>query len=239
MLKSGVLYRDKHGKHIKEEYRIELLSIKDLEEVISLQNYVVSTLERKEIFFPDTYDNLYDAMIEGAIILGVYNSQNKLICYRYVKFPKLNRDNLGYDLNLPLEELIHVCNLESTVVYPDYRGNHLQYLTLEALIPLIKEEGAKHMICTISPFNMFSVDNIMKHGLKVKLLKRKYATKDNDGIWRYILHRSFEGKSFGNILDSVISDMEDIPKQIELLNNGYIGFELIRDEKKIQYVKFD
>lgn len=66
---------------------------------------------------------------------------------------------------------------------------------------------------------MFSVDNIMKHGLKVKLLKRKYATKDNDGIWRYILNRSFEDEAFGNILDSVISDMDDIPRQIELLNN--------------------
>ncbi len=239
MLKKGLLYINDHGKYIPEEYYMSLLSIKNIDEMISLQNTVINQLENKEIFFPDTYYTLYDSIMNGAIVLGVYNINNQLICYRWVKSPKMNKDNLGYDLNLPSESLNYVMHLESTVVDPKYRGNNLQYLTLDVLLPVIKDMGAEHLACTVSPFNVHSLNNIMKHGLKVKVLKRKYDTKENDGLWRYILHKTIEDKNYGRIIDIIISDIEDIHKQTNLLSQGYIGFELIKKDKKIKYIKFE
>ena len=239
LLKKGYLFKNRHESNEREEFTMRLISTESLEKVVDLEDKIYEGLPNKEILFVDSYEDIYNDLLIGAKIIGVFNSLNELIAYRYVSFPKMDRRNLGCDIKLPINELDRVCQLETTVVDPPYRGNNLQSITLGLMIPIVKAEGYKHLVCTISPLNYHSVNNIMKHGLKVKDLKKKYATDGNDGIWRYILHGTTSDSSYGKIIDTVNSNMDDLEKQISLMENGYIGYELVSKNQTLNYVKFE
>ena len=122
---------------------------------------------------------------------------------------------------------------------PPFRGNNLQSMTLGLMIPIVKAEGYKHLACTISPYNYYSVNNIMKHNLKIKVLTKKYGTlpDNSDGLWRYILHRDISDKTKKSEDNKIIVAMADIDKQIQLLREGYIGYSLNHKDKSLNYIK--
>jgi ribosomal protein S18 acetylase RimI-like enzyme len=182
---------------------------------------------------------MYEDLKNGAKVIGVRNNRGKLISYRYIGFPGKDSRNLGYDINLPKDELDSVVHLETTVVKPIYRGNNLQSLTLEIATELVKEEGYKHLLCTVSPYNFFSLYNVMKNGLKIKKLKKKYArTENEEGMWRFILHRDLKNP-YSNPVDLVVSKWANLEKQKELIEDGYIGFEIFKDTRLLNYMKFE
>jgi len=170
-LKTGII--NKHvGNSIEQEgYEMRLIKERELEEVVALQGLVYSKLPNKQVLYIDSYDEMMTDMKLGAKIIGVFNQSQELIAYRYVGFPGYDNKNLGNDIKLPQKELNKVAHLETTVVHPDYRGNGLQSLTLQEMIPVIQELGYKHLLCTVSPQNYFSLLNIMKNGLKIKAQK--------------------------------------------------------------------
>lgn len=177
----------------------------------------------------------------GAKILGVFNEHNDLIAYRYVGFPGYDEKNLGYDINLNEKELGKVVHLETTVVHPDYRGNGLQSTTLEQMIPVVKNMGYMHLLCTVSPQNFYSLFNIMKNGLKIKALKKKYGTDNSgkDGLWRFILHRNLEPVSLLNPREIFKTAISDINRQEKLIKEGFIGYWLLKESRELSYIRFE
>ncbi|MGB3366211.1 MAG: hypothetical protein WBA54_01860, partial [Acidaminobacteraceae bacterium] len=188
-MENGKLLRRIGNEKIYEDYYMKLVLPDELDSVMELQEHVYKNLPNKNVLFCDEYDDIYNDLKGDSKILGVYNSSSKLIAYRYISVPGITGKNLGLDIGLSGDELKHVAHLETTVVHPEYRGNNLQSLTLVNLVPQILELGYNHLICTISPQNPYSLYNIMKNGLSIKALKRKYITKENEnGLWRFILH---------------------------------------------------
>ncbi|MDF2890935.1 MAG: hypothetical protein K0R80_1302 [Clostridia bacterium] len=240
-LKTGIV--KKHvGESIEQEgYEMRLIVERELEEVVALQGLVYSKLPNKQVLYMDSYDEMLTDMNLGAKIVGVFNQNQELIAYRYVGFPGYDDKNLGYDINLPHKELGKVVHLETTVVHPDYRGNGLQSLTLQQMIPVVKEMGYKHMLCTVSPQNYFSLFNIMKNGLKIKALKRKYGDENTgkEGLWRFILHRNLEPVSLLNPRELLKTSISDLEKQEKLIKEGFIGYWLFTESKELSYVRFD
>ncbi|MDF2520489.1 MAG: hypothetical protein K0R84_1117, partial [Clostridia bacterium] len=159
-LKTGQLVRHKDEGIEKDVYEMRLITKEELGAVIDLQQYVYDRLPNKNVLYVDTYKDMFDDMKLGAQVIGVYNSNKELIAYRYIGFPGQNDKNLGFDINLPTNELKRVAHLETTVVRPDYRGNSLQSLTLQQAVPLIEELGYRHLLCTVSPQNFYSLFNI-------------------------------------------------------------------------------
>lgn len=240
-LKKGIITRHVGDGLEQEGYEMRIINESELEEVEALQGYVYSKLPNKQVLYVDSYDEMMADMRLGAKILGVFNQNQELIAYRYVGFPGYDQKNLGHDVNLPHKELNKVVHLETTVVHPDYRGNGLQSLTLQEIIPVVKEMGYRHLLCTVSPQNYFSLFNIMKNGLKIKALKKKYGDeeKGKEGLWRFILHRNLEPISLLNpkeLFKTAISDME---KQEKLIKEGFIGYWLFTESKELSYVRFD
>ena len=80
----------------------------------------------------------------------------------------------------------------------------------------------------------------MKNGLKIKALKRKYASSENgdDGLWRFILHSDMK-KQILNPVDLVISKWANIEMQRDLIEQGYIGYEINKDSQQLNYIKFE
>jgi GNAT superfamily N-acetyltransferase len=240
VLGKGNLITNKHGNMELEEYKMKLLGKNRLKEVIELQQYVYDNLPNKEVLYIDSYDDMLADMEEGARIIGVLNSRDNLIAYRYIAFPGTDSRNLGYDIDLKEDHLDKVVHLETTVVHPKYRGNGLQSLTLEAATKMVKAEGYRHLMCTVSPYNFHSLYNVMMNGLKIKSLKKKYGTEEDgdDGLWRFILHSDLGKKSL-NPVDLVVSKWANLDKQKELIENGYVGYEILKDTRQLNYIKFE
>ncbi|MDD2446200.1 MAG: hypothetical protein PHY91_00745 [Tissierellia bacterium] len=241
ILEKGNLYKknDNDTKEI-EECSIQLLDINRLNEVIELEHKVYEGLENKDILYVDSYDDIYYEIKNGGKIFGVLNSKDELIAYRYIAIPGKNKNNMGYDIGLAYNQLDKVIHLETTVVDPAYRGNGLQDITLKIATDLVKRQGYRHLLCTVSPYNFYSLYNIMKNGLKIKSLKKKYGTAEDghDGTWRFVLHSDLE-KKLSNPIDMVISKWANLGFQKELIDNGYIGFELSKETRQLNYMKFD
>lgn len=240
-LKTGIVTRHIGDAKEQEGYEMRLIGEKELIEVVTLQELVYSKLPNKQVLFMDSYDEMMADMRLGAKILGVFNESQELIAYRYVGFPGHDNKNLGYDISLPHKELNKVVHLETTVVHPDYRGNGLQSLTLQQIIPVIKELGYRHLICTVSPQNYFSLFNIMKNGLKIKALKKKYGDESSgkEALWRFILHKDLEPLQLLKPNQLLKISVSDIEQQKKLINEGFIGYWLFKESKELNYVRFE
>lgn len=231
-IEKGNLIRKKDGKVTKTEYRIEILSTEHLNEVLKLNRLVYDLLPNKEILSLDSFEDMYDDLNKDGVVIGVLDNEDKILAYRYASFPGLEDRNLAYDLDFPIE-LEKVCQLETTIVHPDYRGNNLQSDLVAIMISMARERGYTDLVCTISPYNYFSINNIMKNGLKVRGLRKKY-----DNLLRFIMHGKVTPYDYGNKIDSVNTSIKDIEQQMNLLKNGFIGYELHKDET-LDYVKFN
>jgi hypothetical protein len=225
--------------HKDEAYMISMLKKTDLNQVMSLQELVYNNLPNKDVLATDTMDFIEGCIQDDGFIIGVHNSKNQLISYRMISLPNNRNDNMGIDLKLPQKELSQVAHLETTVVHPNYRGNGLQSKSLQLALPLLESKQIKHVICTVSPFNLFSLTNIMKNGLKIKVLTRKYgqAEDNSDGLWRFILHRDMEALTLAENLKGIRVGLEEFSIQKILLDKGFIGDALSADGRILSYVK--
>jgi len=240
MIAKGVINRRVDGFVVPENYTMRFIYPNELRYAVDLENYVYDNLPDKQVLYKDTYEEMREDMESGAKIIGVFNESHEMIAYRYIGFPGNNSKNLAYDINLPESQMNKVVHLETTLVHPDYRGNSLQSVTLQHAAAMVKDLGYRHLLCTVSPFNFFSLYNIMKNGLKIKALKKKYGAAENpsDGLWRFILHRDMEYNLFERLVDSHVSRLDNIDEQKSLIDNGYIGFNIFKDNKTLNYARF-
>lgn len=235
ILNQGYLIKRKATSRQVEHYTMRLIDPKELDLVMNLQKMVYDGLLNKDVLYCDTKRDILTDLEQGAMIIGVFNSREQLISYRYISFPSSNVRNLGHDIRLDEVELEKVVHLETTLVHPDYRGNRLQSLTLSKAIELVEPMQMKHLLCTVSPYNPFSLHNIMTSGLKIKALKRKYGSTDDSGMWRFILHKDLdEGvKCTPDIIQAI--PMADIRFQKKIIEEGYVGYHLNKESQIIQY----
>ncbi len=241
ILRTGQLTKHKDGRTERDSYTMRFMAKEELRDVVALQGYVYDQLPNKQVLYMDSYEEIYDDMLQGAKIIGVFNGKKDLIAYRYVGFPGQDEKNLGNDINMSKRDLPKVAHLETTVVHPEYRGNSLQSLTLQTIIPTIKESGYNHLLCTVSPQNIYSLYNIMKNGLIIKALKKKYGTDKSgkDGMWRFILHRNLELKSLNKTIELLSIPILELERQEKMIRDGFVGLMLLRDSKMLNYARFE
>lgn len=234
ILNQGYLIKRKSSSRQVEPYTMRLVNPSEIDQVVNLQELVYNGLPNKEVLYKDTKHEMLEDLYNGAMIIGVYNSVDELISYRYISFPGNSTKNLGNDIYLMNRELDKVVHLETTLVSPDYRGNRLQTLTLTKAVDLIKPLDMKHIMCTVSPYNLFSLYNIMSAGLNIRALKRKYGEEAGNGMWRFILHKDLS-RDMRMINEFQLLKMDCIEEQKKLIENGYIGYNLVKESKMIHY----
>lgn len=241
VLKTGQLIKHNGEKVEQDEYVMRIITTGELKAAVELQKYVYEQLPNKQVLYMDSYEEMLEDMKDGAKIIGVFNKAGEIIAYRYIGFPGCSEKNLGYDINLTSRELSKVAHLETTVVHPDYRGNSLQSLTLQQALPMVREFGYNHVLCTVSPQNVYSLFNIIKNGLKIKALKKKYGTdKDGkDGMWRFILHRNLEPVTARKTSQLLSISLGDLEHQKKVINEGFVGLWLFKESKMLSYVRFE
>lgn len=241
ILRTGQLIKHVGEKTVQYEYIMRTIAEGELKAAVELQQYVYEQLPDKQVLYMDSYEEMLSDMQNGGKIIGVFNKEKEMIAYRYIGFPGAADKNLGKDIKLPEKELTKVAHLEATVVHPDYRGNSLQSITLQQAIPYIKESGYSHVLCTVSPQNVYSLFNIIKNGLRIKALKKKYGNdKDGkDGMWRFILHRNLEPKAAKKTSSLLSIPLGDLEHQKKLISEGFVGLWLYKESKILSYVRFE
>ncbi|MBB4824432.1 hypothetical protein HNO89_001654 [Sporosarcina luteola] len=212
---------------------IRHLGLGQLAEILTLQQKVLSSLATKDSLQPLTEEEFTYILTGKGIMLGVY-LHDELIAFRAMMEPEeMDEEHLGWDVGLAKEELSSVLYSEITNVDPDHRGNSLQRILGRILLSEIDQEKYRYICTTVAPFNIASLKDKFDLGMHIVALKEKYGTK-----LRYVLM-----KDLGSILKysaaSVFIKMENIERQQEMLQKGWVGvgMELHDEEWNVEYRK--
>ena len=86
------------------------------------------------------------------------------LCHRALL--RRSEHNYAAFLGIPRVEWPHWANADSAIVHPDYRGNGLQRLMLQAALPLFPG-NITHIGATVSPENQYSLRNALASGFAI------------------------------------------------------------------------
>jgi RimJ/RimL family protein N-acetyltransferase len=199
---------------------IRLLTEDDLPSIINLQQTIVNNLSDANIFEPSSEKLFYECISMFGQILGIF-VEKQLISYCIIYFPRCHQDNLGYELNLPPEELNQVAHLESAIVHPDYRGNSLMLRMNIQALKMIDTSKYFHVGATVSPQNPYSLNVLLKLGLVIRALQTKYRNK-----WRYIVYKNLAKELAFCPEKPITIATTDIITQQDLLQQGWVGYQM-------------
>lgn len=150
---------------------------------IKLLEDVRNGMPCKEWFYLDPPEFVRDALKKGTMKLWVAMDGGQLAGAFDLLVPGLEEYNYGYDLGLSAEELIHVINMDSAAVYPQYRGQRLQQRLLAEAEKEIRISGRRILLCTVHPENRYSLNNVLQQGYTIQKKLEKY------GSVRYLLRK--------------------------------------------------
>ncbi|WP_044340220.1 hypothetical protein [Rossellomorea aquimaris] len=226
------------GKLIKENrlYTVHKLSMLHIENILLLQDLVVTDLEDKTRLQPLARDE-YEYILKGnGVMVGAFLEQ-ELIALRALLIPEIDDEHLGLDIGLNEAELNQVIYQEISLVHPSYRGNRLQ----QVLGTVIMEElnslpgDFTYISCTVAPFNIPSLKDKFAQGMEIAALKNKYGEQ-----MRYIFVKEVNKPSASTEQKRLIIPMDDFHTQQSLLLTGWrgIGMKRLQDNDHIVFVKY-
>ena len=101
-----------------------------------------------------------------------------------VHFPGLSAKNMGHVLNLSDAGLLVTAHMDTAVVDPDYRGNHLQSRMLAEAEAELSRRSFRHLFATVHPDNIYSLRNVTGNGYRIIKTCEMYG-----GLPRHILYK--------------------------------------------------
>ena len=224
---SGVLLKCKNS--IREQeclYEIVFLNENDIFEILELQDIVIENLTDKTMLAGTNAKEL-EFRLENGEITGTY-SENKLIGCNVLYFPDVITNpssdmdnNLGAEIDLPSQELGNVTHLQLGFVHPDFRGNNLYMKMITRSLMSIDNSRYYHICATVAPMNYYSLRVFLGFNFVIKRLKKKYKSS-----WRYILYKNTKKKLPSRPFETISVGIQDLEKQLKLLNSGFKGIQL-------------
>jgi ribosomal protein S18 acetylase RimI-like enzyme len=225
----------KNRDHPSQEslrYDMRFLDESALQAVSNLQGLIARSLPSLEIFRLHE-ENYFKSLLKlDRFVIGIIIDDG-LIAYSLISVPGKAEENLGRDIGLPEEELGSVAHLQAVAVHPAYRGNGLQKMMGAAHLKVIEEMGFEHVLCTVSPKNPVSLRNILSNGFVIRGLKPKFG-----GVWRYIMHRNLLHPISLRSCPVIINGL-NVEGQLDLLDRGYLGFDILDFDSKTLSADFE
>ncbi|MGM0898919.1 MAG: hypothetical protein ACQEV0_13525 [Bacillota bacterium] len=210
------------------------LYLDDLEEIERVQKKVLDSLSEKNTLQPLSTEEFLFILNNHGLIVGAF-VEEELVAFRALLVPEIDDEHLGRDIGLAEHELGDVIYQEISAVIPDYRGNRLQQKLAEVVMKELGklEKKFRYVACTVAPMNIPSLKDKFTQHMHIAAMKTKY-----EGLERYILVKDLEHPhtDYGN---HVTVRIDDLQKQKELLNEGYvgIGFQMVKGFHALQFAK--
>lgn len=160
---------------MKEEIILRVVKKEEAEAVYQVMQEVYDRLENKALFANSDMDYIRAHIEAEGFLVGAYDAFGKMAGNFMVRYPMEAEDNLGRDIGLKQEELCKVVHMESAVVLPKYRGQHLQVRMLQYAEQVIDKERFWYFMATVSPDNPASYRSFEQNGYQLMMTKEKYG----------------------------------------------------------------
>ena len=150
--------------------------LQDTESFIRLLQQVHADMPDKDWFFVDPGDHTRARMLDGSMELWIAEEDGRLAGALSVIYPGLEKSNLGYDLQLPSDQLDQVVLMDSAAVHPDFRGMGLQKALLSMAETELSRQPGRILLATVHPDNRYSLRNFQALGYTVAMRLNKYGS---------------------------------------------------------------
>ncbi|MBE7097542.1 GNAT family N-acetyltransferase [Bacillus cereus] len=209
-------------KQNNESFHVTLLTLENIEQILSLQNIVVEALEDKSRLQPLSLEEFQYILEGNGMMIGAF-IENKLIAFRALLVPPIDEEHLGLDIGIPESELHRVIYQEISNVHPNSRGNGMQKILATVIMDELQKEDSKYdyVCCTVAPFNIPSLKDKFAQGMEIAALKKKYG-----GSLRYVFVKELRRDKERDWTDVKSILMSDAGRQQALLSEGYRGYEM-------------
>lgn len=222
---------------IEQPFAVRKLTIHDLQEIIEVQNEVVSSLAERNVLQPLTVGE-FRAILKGNGMMAGAFVDDRMIAFRALLVPAFEENHLGKDIGLKEEDLPKVIYQEISYVLPKYRGNKLQRILAILLMQELnkQEHPYQYVCCTVAPFNIPSLKDKFSQGMEIAALKEKYG-----GMLRYVFVKDLSKPESRTWSEVITLPMEDTAGQQETISKGFRGFDMINEAGKwhVQYGKIE
>ena len=166
-------------------FTIEYATLEDMPSIMNIITESLPFIPDSDWFVGDTEEfyarHIADA---GFILKAISNSDHRLAAFFIIRYPKLEDDNCGYDLSYTEPQLLQTAHMESCVVHPDYRGNHLESRLMSEAINILQTSHYHYLLGTVHPDNIPSVKAFLSNGFHIEKTLKKYG-----GKLRHIMYR--------------------------------------------------
>ncbi|ASI76097.1 GNAT family N-acetyltransferase [Bacillus pacificus] len=209
-------------KQNNEQFHVTLLTLENIEQILSLQNVVVETLEDKSRLQPLSLEEFQYILEGNGMMIGAF-IKNELIAFRALLVPPIDDEHLGLDIGLPESELHRVIYQEISNVHPNCRGNGMQKILATVIMDELQKENGKYdyVCCTVAPFNIPSLKDKFSQGMEIAALKEKYG-----GSMRYVFVKELREDKEKDWTEIKSVPMSDTVGQQALFSEGYRGYEM-------------
>jgi len=166
-------------------FTIEYAAKNDIPSMMNIIEESLPHIPNQDWFVGDTEEFYAKHICEyGFTLKAVCNSTGALAAYFTVRYPKLDEDNLGYDLDFTKKELLTTAHMETCVVHPHSRGHHLEAKMMEKSIEILKGTDYRHLLGTVHPDNIPSLKAFLSNDFQIARTLKKYG-----GKLRHIMYR--------------------------------------------------
>ena len=172
----------------QNSFSIVQIEERNIDDIMVLQDVIVNDLNDSAVFNASPRETLLQNIATKGRMVGIFH-EKMLIAYHSVYYPdQQDTDyNLGRDIGLPDSEVRNMANIQNILVHPKWRGNQFGMKMNEAAIAYLKNNSYRHILATVSPKNIFSINIFCKSGFIIKDLKLKYGDK-----LRFIYYRDLQ-----------------------------------------------
>lgn len=164
-------------------YTIKHAAAQDVDNIMSMIDLAISLLPERSWFVEDTREFFASHIKEKGFTLKAIKD-GEMAAFLTIRFPHLEEDNYGYSLDFNEAKLMRVAHIESAVVHPDHRGNHLEYCLMKEAEEILKTTPYNILLGTVHPDNMASVKSFLNNGYHVAKTLKKYG-----GLMRHIMRK--------------------------------------------------
>ena len=159
----------------KDSFKIRKADPNDANAIYAIMQRVSSKLPDKSLFVCDDLEFVQAHLQSNGFGVVACDGDNKIVASFLFRYPHMEEDNLGRDIDLAEEQLDAVVHMESAVVLPEHRGHNLQEKMLRYAESMIDKSVYHYFMATVSPDNPASYLSLEHNGYSLVATKKKYG----------------------------------------------------------------
>lgn len=162
--------------------------VSDAARIADAMKKIHALLDDPDLYVTDTEEDLRTFIdgTHGFALLAM--EEDAMAGYFIIRFPETDEDHhLGDFIGLEEEEKKLVVYMDSSGVFPEFRGQRLQNRMLTECERILAETPYRHALSTISPDNPASLQSLIRNGFEVVKTVSIYG-----GLTRNILYKDLK-----------------------------------------------